>query len=269
MAEVKKTNFIALIVIVVIVALIFLLSSISPEKTPSEVTIPVPESGPIVIKGEMTCLPHKDTSGPQTLECAFGLEDETGRYFALKDTDPEYKNVSGVPMGVLVEVEGVFMPTTDSIYQNIGIIEVTRITVEPENVNGEEAGVEEETTTGNSSSNGSTNSSGNSTVGSGTITGIVMIGPGCPAVQNPEEVCDEKPYKTTLSVTPVSSSRVVKTFTSDTNGKFRISVPPGDYIIDSADETAAIPYCRTAGAVKVRENATTETKVSCDNGEEN
>jgi hypothetical protein len=35
------------------------------------------------LTGEVVCLPHADTSGPTTLECATGLRTETGEYYAL------------------------------------------------------------------------------------------------------------------------------------------------------------------------------------------
>lgn len=35
------------------------------------------------LKGKGVCLPHKDTSGPQTDECAFGMRTEAGEYYAL------------------------------------------------------------------------------------------------------------------------------------------------------------------------------------------
>lgn len=83
-----------------------------------------PPAGLITIKGEMVCLPHRNTSGPQTMECAFGLKDDQGRYFGLRDTDPYYQNVSSAPMGERVEVFGMFTPQADEKYQSIGIIEV-------------------------------------------------------------------------------------------------------------------------------------------------
>ena len=90
--------------------------------------IAVPPVGPIAIQGTMICLPHKDTEGPQTMECAFGLLDDSGRYFALSDTDPEYKNVSGAQMNTRVEVKGTFKLQLGSKYQDIGVIEVGSIT---------------------------------------------------------------------------------------------------------------------------------------------
>lgn len=35
------------------------------------------------LTGEMTCLPHADTKGPQTLECAIGMKTDVGEYYAL------------------------------------------------------------------------------------------------------------------------------------------------------------------------------------------
>jgi hypothetical protein len=35
------------------------------------------------LSGEYVCLPHRDQSGPQTLECALGIKTSTGEYYAL------------------------------------------------------------------------------------------------------------------------------------------------------------------------------------------
>lgn len=35
------------------------------------------------LSGEVVCLPHADTDGPQTMECAIGLKTDTGEYYAL------------------------------------------------------------------------------------------------------------------------------------------------------------------------------------------
>lgn len=38
------------------------------------------------LTGEVVCLPHADTDGPQTMECAYGLRTDTGEYYALDFT---------------------------------------------------------------------------------------------------------------------------------------------------------------------------------------
>lgn len=35
------------------------------------------------LSGEVVCLPHKDTGGPHTMECAFGMRTDTGEHYAL------------------------------------------------------------------------------------------------------------------------------------------------------------------------------------------
>ena len=100
---------------------------VKPAMAPTTPVV-VPPEGPISIKGEMVCLPHKNTSGPQTTECAFGLKDDTGRYFALSDTDPNYGNIMGVGSGEKIQVEGTFALHSNTNYQDIGIIRVTKIT---------------------------------------------------------------------------------------------------------------------------------------------
>ncbi|MEK7094366.1 MAG: hypothetical protein AAB903_03460 [Patescibacteria group bacterium] len=96
----------------------------TPNPNPISIT---PQNGPVTIRGMIVCLPHLNTEGPQTLECAYGLQDEKGIYYTLNDVDPGYKNISAAPMDVLVEVEGIFIQKTSLMYQSIGIISVTSI----------------------------------------------------------------------------------------------------------------------------------------------
>ncbi len=35
------------------------------------------------LTGEYVCLPHRDTSGPQTMECALGIKTDAGDYYAV------------------------------------------------------------------------------------------------------------------------------------------------------------------------------------------
>jgi hypothetical protein len=37
----------------------------------------------VTLSGTYTCLPHMDTTGPQTDECAFGLKADDGTYYAV------------------------------------------------------------------------------------------------------------------------------------------------------------------------------------------
>lgn len=86
------------------------------------------EPGQIAIEGTFLCLPHKNQNGPQTLECAYGLQDEQGNYYVIRDADPTYQNISGVGTNSQVMVTGNFTQREDDKYQSIGIIEVTSVT---------------------------------------------------------------------------------------------------------------------------------------------
>jgi hypothetical protein len=88
----------------------------------------IPAGGPITISGTTTCLPPKNTTGPQDTSCALGFKDVRGNYYALVDTDPTYKNVSGVANGSNVTVTGTFTLGTNLTYNIVGTIAVTSIT---------------------------------------------------------------------------------------------------------------------------------------------
>ena len=83
----------------------------------------------VTMQGIIVCLPHTDTSGPQTMECAYGLKDENGVYYGIIDADPSYANVTSAPMNVRVLVEGTLIPISgDNYYQSVANIRVTKIT---------------------------------------------------------------------------------------------------------------------------------------------
>ena len=92
------------------------------------VKAPTPQAQKIRVKGTIVCLPHKDTSGPQTLECAHGLQsDEDGKYYGLAYTDPNFANPSALPTGEVAVIEGNLKEQNDSKYDVVGIIEVTSV----------------------------------------------------------------------------------------------------------------------------------------------
>lgn len=127
----SKLPYIVLPAGIFIAVALYLLLNLRPtapgSRTIRPPTTDIPPAGQISVKGTITCLPNKNSGGPTTLECAIGLKDETGRYFALRDTDPNYGNLSATPSNTSVIVEGRFVPEPSGKYQDIGRIEVTRI----------------------------------------------------------------------------------------------------------------------------------------------
>lgn len=84
---------------------------------------------PFVIRGTVVCLPHRDTGGPITMECAFGLKDDQGNYYALYDPDPGYGKIGNISTGVYVEITGLLKPGSHEKYQSIGTIEIWELDI--------------------------------------------------------------------------------------------------------------------------------------------
>jgi hypothetical protein len=87
------------------------------------------------IDGTYVCLPHKNTAGPQTMECAFGLRAEDGTHYALDLTIlRESDAIPGLITEEPVRIEGTFVPVEHlrtgqwSRYHIQGIIRVTSLT---------------------------------------------------------------------------------------------------------------------------------------------
>lgn len=113
--------------IFVVIALSYLLFSGTGGRT----------QGVTTLQGMHICLPHLDTSGPQTLECAFGLSTEEGNYAmdlsALDSTD-----VANLNIGEIIEVTGEVTAREDLdsddrllIYDIEGLIKVESFSKNP------------------------------------------------------------------------------------------------------------------------------------------
>ncbi len=102
-----------LVGVIAIMAFFFYLES-HPDKNPlkNDSSLPPIHQGndmdrEVTLKGTYICLPHKDTNGPQTLECAFGFKGEDGFNYALsmeQSDTPDFQD------GKSVSVEGFFVP---------------------------------------------------------------------------------------------------------------------------------------------------------------
>lgn len=81
---------------------------------------------PITLDAEIVCLPHKDTSGPTTLECAFGLKAENGSHYSFTST--ESLGLENYQVGQTVRVDGLVYPPPETFYDIIGMIAVLSLT---------------------------------------------------------------------------------------------------------------------------------------------
>ncbi|GEM_PF-2518706 len=102
---------------------------------------------------------------------------------------------------------------------------------------------------------------------SGGIQGKVLLGPICPVMREPpEEQCADRLFETDLVLTTSDGTRIVRRFSSDERGEFRVSLPPGLYLIRSAPGGPAMLSCSKGEIIEVKVNVYTETTVYCDTG---
>lgn len=103
----KKILAIVAAIIIVLIAGFFALNAyIYNEKQgdPSDVT-----SYRGTLSGEVVCLPHADTDGPQTMECAYGLKTESGEYYALDLTTMSQEHAP-LETGERISANGLITP---------------------------------------------------------------------------------------------------------------------------------------------------------------
>lgn len=125
----KRTWFFVVGLLVVLVGLIaWRLQPETSANIPVVTSSPTPTAKPttteVTLQGKVICLPHKNTNGSQTLECAFGLQDGQGNNYALQDTDPEYRNLAQATNGRTVTVVGTLVTGDSSQYNIVGTIAV-------------------------------------------------------------------------------------------------------------------------------------------------
>jgi hypothetical protein len=93
------------------------------------------------------------------------------------------------------------------------------------------------------------------------ITGRVLLGPTCP-VQRQGETC-EQPYAAKIQVVGAARHRLVTTFRSGSDGRFRVELAAGRYILRAAK--AGLPRL-SPRAVTVRSGSLTRVTLVFDTG---
>ncbi len=82
----------------------------------------------VTMEGTAVCLPHKNSDGPQTLECAVGIKADDGKYYGVSgDTDNKLSGLSGTDKKV--RVSGKIEKSTDTIYDIEELIAVSKIEI--------------------------------------------------------------------------------------------------------------------------------------------
>ena len=102
--------------------------------------------------------------------------------------------------------------------------------------------------------------------GSSGITGRAVLGPTCP-VEREDTPCPDRPHAgARLRITERGSGDVVTTVTADEAGRFRVPLPPGEYVVDAEPtEGRPLPFAKPVN-VTVRPGGFTHVTMSFDTG---
>lgn len=96
------------------------------------------------------------------------------------------------------------------------------------------------------------------------IEGIVTIGPTCPVVSQ-DMPCPDRPFAADLLIVERGSRKVVARARSGADGRFRVALAPGDYIVQPLTEGSG-PSVGAPVDVTVKEHAFTMMTVTFDSG---
>lgn len=78
--------------------------------------------------GSIVCLPHKNTSGPQTMECAIGLKTDEGIHYGL-NTNADFSLAAVTGTDKKVSVNGTLKTTDDTLYDIVGTVHVSNFDI--------------------------------------------------------------------------------------------------------------------------------------------
>lgn len=125
-----KTISLGVVALLVLVVGYFFILELNKDSIQDVVIDPTPQ--PMVLEGTYLCLPHIDTSGPQTEECAFGIQADTGEFYAV-NFGASAQAMQQFQANARIRAEGFFVPkealSTDQWqkYDMRGIFTVTRM----------------------------------------------------------------------------------------------------------------------------------------------
>jgi hypothetical protein len=95
------------------------------------------------------------------------------------------------------------------------------------------------------------------------IYGIVTIGPIKPVGKEGE--INYKPYQATIIIKPEDGLTVIKRFTSNSDGTFKINLKPGKYVLEPLKTNNTFPIGKST-EVEVIQSQFTEINISFDTG---
>lgn len=97
------------------------------------------------------------------------------------------------------------------------------------------------------------------------VEGMVLLGPQCPVVQEGVP-CPDKPFAAEIRVVEAGSGDLVATVRSSADGRFRVRLAPGDYVLEPVSPgESGLPFGKPVD-VTVRAHSFTQVSVTFDTG---
>lgn len=122
---------IGVVAVLVVVAVGIFMSSRMASNTPAEVPLDATPQN-VTLSGTYVCLPHLDTTGPQTEECAFGIQTDSGDYYAVNfgqsaDSMGQFQSGAHVQAEGFVVIKEALSSDQWQKYNMKGIFTVTKL----------------------------------------------------------------------------------------------------------------------------------------------
>ena len=119
------------VLLVLAIATLFILRYHKPSSPPPaapSTSAPSPVSeGNFAIKGQLDCLPPKDTTKPVTMECAYGFRDQENRYYILEGLSQEALMEAEFAPGNQVTITGEIIQSDSEKFAIVGTIKIASI----------------------------------------------------------------------------------------------------------------------------------------------
>jgi hypothetical protein len=97
------------------------------------------------------------------------------------------------------------------------------------------------------------------------VKGVAVVDAGCPVLEN-ASACPQIPLRARIIATRVGASQPAARVETDTDGTFRLPLPPGAYQLQGENLTGAPLPTAMPVAVSVRDNEFTHVTVIFDSG---
>ena len=97
------------------------------------------------------------------------------------------------------------------------------------------------------------------------IEGQVLVGPMCPVVQEGTP-CPDQPYQATIVIRNADRTQKLRTFTTDSEGRFRVPLAPGEYYLDPQPPDSGGPPTPIPQTVTVPADRFVQITVEYDSG---